>query len=336
MKPNRALVVPTCALACASLMGATQASAGSFRYTKLRLAGENTVSATGVDDKDQVVGSYRDRKGDYHGFVWDKGAFTQVDVGTALIAVNAKGLALGEGTLDFTYDIATGQQQTLEKIYYELRGQGISGRGVVVGGASRSPHPKGQGFIAKANGKHIELLTVPGNMFQTFARGINDAGVVVGDDQPTKGAASGFMYQSGTYTSFNPPGAVMTYPTFITDDGVAGGYYIDASGQQHGFTMTGGVFTTIDPPGATFSSVIGIGPAGEVVGTFAGGSNLYSGFIEQGGTFYSINVPGEAETFIQAVNAKGSLVGNYWVSDNNDVQFGFIARCSADQSPCTQ
>jgi len=151
------------------------------------------------------------------------------------------------------------------------------------------------------------------------------------------GTFSGFLYQSDTYASIDPPHSVDSEVLFTTDDGILGGSYTDKSGQWHGFTMSGGTFKIYTYPEATDSFVVGVGPGAEVVGNWTDSSGAMHGFVNLGGAYYTIDKPGVSVTAITAVSTKGSLVGNFTAGTvRNPKRFAFIARCPAGQSPCTQ
>ena len=60
----------------------------------------------------------------------------------------------------------------------------------------------------------------------------------------------GFVYNNGTFTTLNAPGANLTLPTAINDRGEVAGGYQDSSG-THGFVYENGTFTTLNAPGAS-------------------------------------------------------------------------------------
>lgn len=130
---------------------------------------------------------------------------------------------------------------------------GVNNARQVVGTVSAfTPAPNGQpgtltgeGFVS-SGGTYV-TLNAPGAAL-TDARGINDAGQVVGSYLLTPGSAGprqGFLYSGGAFTTLNRPGAASTFLTGINDGGEVVGYYQDAAGQTHGFTETGGVFSDI-------------------------------------------------------------------------------------------
>jgi hypothetical protein len=329
-------------LASTVMFRVAPAAAGSFQYETLSVTGQKSSYATGINDRDQVAGGFDDASGQSHGFVWDKGAFTQVDGSgatyTELGSINARGLAAGYylpaggSAISFTYDTKTGQQQMLKiNPKYGFYEEGINSSGVMVGFAEGGKNDF-HGFDGKTNGKNVKLLTVPGGTIETLAFGINDSGVVVGSYLDSAAIYHGYMYQAGAYVSFDPPGSTATAAASITDDGIVCGNYTDASGQTHGFTMSGGAFTVYDYPEAASSVVVGVGPGGEVVGNWTDSTNTQHGFVNLGGSYYTIDKPGGSATTIAAVSSKGSLVGYFTEGQER----GFIARCPTGQSPCTQ
>jgi probable HAF family extracellular repeat protein len=81
----------------------------------------------------------------------------------------------------------------------------------------------------------------------TYARGINDAGQIVGLYEDSSGTQHGFLYSGGKYTTIDDPlGTVDTAAFGINDAGQIAGYYQDSSG-QHGFLA----IPVTTPPNAT-------------------------------------------------------------------------------------
>jgi len=343
MQRNRTLGLPAYALVGIIALGVVPAMAGSYNYKTLRISGQQASYAYGINDKDQVAGGFLDSGGLPHGLVWDKGTYTQVDgpgaTNTVLGTVNARGVAAGfyyttdeSDETAFTYDIATGQQQMLKvNPNYHLYASDINVKGAVVGGAVEDENGSSLGFIGKANGGNVRLLTFPGST-GTDAFAINDSGAVVGNYFSPGRTISGYIYQSGTYASIDPPHSTTSQALSINDDGVVGGNYTDKSGQTHGFTMSGGAFTIYDYPEATGSFVVGVGADGEVVGNWTDNANTQHGFVFVSGAYYTIDKPGASATVITAVSTKGSLVGIFTEGQER----GFIARCPTGQRPCTQ
>ena len=95
-------------------------------------------------------------------------------------------------------------------------------------------------------------INYPGAV-DTDISGINNLGMMVGYYIDTAGVNHGFIYQHGTFTSFNDPNAGTakgqgTQGSAINDSGTIVGAYIDAKNNYHGFMDRGGPFTTLDGP----------------------------------------------------------------------------------------
>jgi len=87
----------------------------------------------------------------------------------------------------------------------------------------------------------------------TLRPGISNLGMMVGFYIVTAGVYHGFIYQNGTYASFNDPNAGTkkgqgTQGSGIDDLGTIVGGYIDKTGKWNGFMELGGSYTTLDGP----------------------------------------------------------------------------------------
>jgi probable HAF family extracellular repeat protein len=153
---------------------------------------------------------------------------------------------------------------------------------------------------------------------QTEAAAINAEGDIVGNFGPRQGK-HGFLYHQGTFTNFDVPGALYTFPTGINSAGQIVGTFIDGIG-QHGFLYSGGVFTQIDVPGATNPNLLpgatsanGINAAGQIVGNFDVVTTDHRAsthaFIYDNGVFTIFDFPGAYSTQAFAINSAGDIVG---------------------------
>jgi probable HAF family extracellular repeat protein len=144
--------------------------------------------------------------------------------------------------------------------------------------------------------------------------GINNAGEIVGYwlDSTT---GHGFLLSSGTYTSFDYPGAAFTIASAINSRGDIVGYYSDTSGVYHGFLLSGGTYTSIDEPGATATEANGINDAGEIVGIYCQTSQCaanfsgFQGFFLKAGEFSDVTIPGAKANGPVGINNKGVIIG---------------------------
>ena len=165
-----------------------------------------------------VAGYYTDTSGVYHGFLrGSSGTITILDAPGA-------GTATDEGTEIF--DMNTD--------------------GVMVGGIA-------VGVINGVNTTHSVMLSADGTYtifdppqaVSSFAEGINDNGVIVGEYRDASLVRHGYVRQTdGTFVSFDEPNAAQvattdvnigTDPRHINLSGAIVGFYSDSAGVRHGF-----------------------------------------------------------------------------------------------------
>ena len=207
----------------------------------------------------------------------------------------------GTHGLDFTTIDAPGSEFTV--------GLGVNSSGAIVG------------FFVDNNGQHGFLL-FNGTFTQidfdsdpnrnTTARGINDAGDIVGNYSGVDGRRHAYLLRGGTYTSFDPPGAVGTAALGISlSSGDIVGFFADNNG-QHGFLMNASNLTSstaLNFPGAVNTRATGINDAGDIVGVYFGTSGVNHSFLLSGGRFTSLDVPGAIDTEAWGINDVGQIVG---------------------------
>lgn len=262
-----------------------------------------------INDRGEVTGTYFDQNLSVHGFVERNGAFTTIDVPTAVFppgqsietevrAINDKGEAAGR--------------------YFALGGTGpshgfIDDHGVftfVDVPASIAVIPGGYGFPP-----------------YTQIHGINDTGGVVGTYGDSNHNNHGYLDDNGTFTTidFPDPNATATNPEGINDRGDIVGSYVTLrpETQVHGFIDQGGVLTTIDVPGAASTDIHGINDNGALVGTYTDDNMKSHGFIYDNGSFATIDFPGASGTEAWGINDGGEIAGNYIDSSGNS--HGFVA-----------
>ena len=209
-----------------------------------------TQWATCINDLGQIVGTYSDSSGVYHGYERSGGTFTKLNV---------------------PFSGATGTYP-----------QSINNSGEVVGGWADSGG-NGHGFTLI--GGTYTSFDCPGGT-QTIVDDVNSAGDMVGECYDASGLGIGFLVSGGTYTPIEYPGALETYAAGINDSGVIVGNYCTTSecevsfvGVQN-FLWSGGVFTPIAIlPGEVVTDVIDINNNGVLVGYYQDAAGLVAGFI---------------------------------------------------------
>jgi hypothetical protein len=342
------------AIMVAALCGiATQAAAGTYSYTSLAPAGSIQPAVGGMNDSDQVVGSFQDPT-TYrsHGFLWSNGNFTQIDVGaygTFLTAINASGMAAGyyyANAADarkfkftaMTYDTVKQSHTDVPlSSKYSAAALGINAAGIVIGSVFSGAHEKA--FIGKAHG--AELVSVPHSAYATVGVAISDRdeAVMSGVDQSYNEYS--YVYRGGKFIPLAPPGGVSvdgfgcaSNSGAINGSGVVGGSYGTSTGVA-GFTWHQGHYKSYAYPGQPIQTTVSGVSADDVVAGCYLDSSTYAtkGFVYIAPAYHTILVPGSTTTAIVAINARNSLIGQYTSASASGV---FIAQCPTDQAPCTQ
>jgi uncharacterized membrane protein len=335
----------------ALLLYAAPAAAGSYTYTTLVFPGTSNAIAPiyppgGINDNDQVAGSFVGSDGSEHGFIWSAGSLVQVDYnqgGTTLSAINDSGLATGTSCVNcapsattykgFTYDYTTAAYAGISlNPSRNFSVSAINAAGTIVGGYRAK---KNDGFIAVQNSTPV-LIQVPIKKANfTLATGIDDNGLVVGY-YPAKGDHyTGFTYAGpGDYAFFNPPKSIRILHLQISPAGIINGDFSNKKGLHSAFTYSGGQYKVLNYPGGTQTYAEGVTSSGTVVGTWDDSSNVPHGYVYLGGHYHSINYPGATGTTLFGTNTQGSLLGEYYTTPNQLAYF--IAQCPQGQQPCTQ
>lgn len=209
----------------------------------------------------------------------------------------------------------------------------VNSSGTAVGGAN------GKAFSFPAGGV-IAPITVPGST-AAIAFGINDAGVIVGQD--TVGANTpGFADVNGVFTTIIPtPTATVVNPQGVNNNGDVIGFYSADGTHQHGFLHNINTKQTTlfaDPVtartqagGLVLTQFLGINDKGEAVGYYQTNNGSQFGFLynlaKQTYTFLdepkAAPVNGVQITQITGVSNSGEICGFY--IDAAGVQHGFIA-----------
>jgi hypothetical protein len=195
------------------------------------------------------------------------------------------------------------------------------------------------------DGTSYTALSGPAGSISSAALGISDSGRVVGSfasstviDPDTgtvfEGPSSGFIYQAGTYTTFNVPGAAQTVLRGISPNGrYITGYAIDADGLGVGFVHDTvlATTTTLSRPNSTFTIPQGVDDNGNVVGgdILSGPPTTRPGFTYDPvtGVRTDFNVVGAFRTAIRAITDDGTESG--WFYDAGRVQHGFVGSTSS-------
>jgi probable HAF family extracellular repeat protein len=291
-----------------------------YTVTDLGTLGGSSSTATGINNKGQVVGgSYLAGNAAEDPFIYSGGVMT--DLGTVsgfpfsgAAAINDAGQVVGnlwqaaddQFAVSHAFLYANGVMTDLGTMGYGASAAGgINSSGQVVGWAG-APAVKGHAFLY-SGGVMTELGVPSGNY--TNASGINDSGLVVGQATPPYPGAYLYSLSAGTMTSLGNGDAIAIN---------AGGQIVGQI-NAHAFLYSGGVTSDLGTLGGASSEAQGINTRGQVVGDAytAGGADhafLYTGT----GGLMDLNDllatnPGWTLQSADGINDAGQIVG-YGVS----------------------
>lgn len=281
------------AVPCAMfLFGALVLAEPSFTYTSVDVQGASSTTASGINARGDIVGSYVDTSGQ-HGYLLSDQGVTSIDYPGA-VATQARG---------------------------------INNRGEIVG-THQGPnlHTPGfggdiHGFLLDRDGEFTPV-DYPDHI-NTIAEHITATGVILGcyHDHDTMGSMHGIMVDSRTgFSILDVPASMNNGGT--PDAGVIAGLFTDMMGKSHGYLLSDGTFTPFDFPGSISTAAWDMNPSGDVVGTYADTATKVHGFLLRKGTFVSIDYPGAKVTQAFGINPQGDVVGTY--VDGSGKTHGFL------------
>jgi len=283
-------------LATGSILSATSsAEAAAFTFTQIDVpfVGASDTAIFGINDRGEVVGSYRDAAFQSHGFFRDAmGNFSPVDA----------------PFLDANNTTA-----------YDLNNQGE-----IVGSYNTGAFQNLHGFVLEQGQFHPIDVPFPGSS-NTQAIGINGQSEIVGGY--FGGSEHGFLDSGGVFTSLQFPSAATAEANGINNTAQIVGDFLDTSFNQHGFVLYDGVFQSIDDPsGTNGTAAFDVNDLGQIVGDYFTGAFVAGihGFLLDAGIFNTIDVPfpGSFNTVVRGINNLGDLAGLF--SDAQG-EHGFIA-----------
>lgn len=198
----------------------------------------------GINNGGDTDGFYVDSAGNTHGFTDIHGTFATVDV---------------PGT---TFNQLLGINNNGEEAgYYQY-------------GPSKSPIfvP----YVRMADGS-FDILPIANAQATT----LNDHGLVGGFYNDQAGNSHGFLWQSGSWRTFDVKGAMVTQVLGVNNLGLAVGTYTDSKKVTHGFVYDtrSKSFARIDAPGSTSTVVNGVNRLGWLVGFYTASNGNTIGFM---------------------------------------------------------
>ena len=241
-----------------------------------------------LNDKGAIVGTLV--SGSFTGFLFSQGVFTHFRFPGSLTTrpsdINNHSVIVGSFTLAFNgrshpFMVRNG-------IFTEIKLPGFPNADANAAGINDLDDITG---VVTANGVFqsyllhqgkITLISFPGAVGGTFARSINNAGVIVGffrTGPESTAHVGGFTWKNGVFTTIEVPGSNDTFPSKINDKGVIVGLDFDSQDANRGFALVDGKFFNLvpDPDG---TDVFALNNFNNVLGqTFSTGSvGFFKGF----------------------------------------------------------
>jgi len=268
--------------------------AASYHQISVPNSTQNTV--TGINNLNQIVGTYYDQKGNNHGFIISHGKYTTID--------------FGQGNETWT--------------------TGINDEGVMVGFYQTPPPDVGppHGWIDQ-NGTFTQI-DYP-NAYGTFPQAINKSGEVVGYWFDGGQTYSAFKYVNGVFTALNLPNAVLSFANGVNTNGdISGSYWVSQNGgmAEYGFILhsNGKLDTINDPaPSSAGTLIAGINDKLQAVGSYnIANTSYFSGFGYANGKFLSLNYPNAISTTPADLNNNDIVVGTWYpTGPQQNIPHGF-------------
>jgi probable HAF family extracellular repeat protein len=246
------------------------------------------TTAFGINNAGAIVGNFVAPDGSVHGFLFNRGVFTDVTVPGA--GPSDRG-SLGE----------------------------INDLGVAVGFYTDAGDI-GHMYVRSREGHITPVPDAASDALSTDGTGINNLGTIVGTYVDAAGQTHGFVRRSGTYQTFDHPGALRTRLNGLNDLGQIAGQWTDAQRHVHGFILENGHTQPVDVPSAMNTRATSINNLGIVTGFYDVGDGVFHGFVYADGEYTTIDFPDAISTAAFGINSKSVFVGTY-----DDFSRGFVA-----------
>jgi len=305
---------------------------------------ESNIRIYGINDARTLVGRYVDAKKVNHSFMAApvvpvrRYTVSRIDMPgadhTTPNAINGDGLVVGEW-YNADYSVNKGFVRTPDGRYSVIEPANGYG-GITISGVNSRGDMAGfmesDGYVRR--GTNYTIIQPPG-AGATYARAINDAGVVVGDATGNSGNFN-WRFDGTNTTILSFPGAVDSGFTGINNQGDILGYTVRllvGSGVTNrvnsSWVLRGTNFTEITYPNSTLSALLSISEDGTILGLFrqasTGTRTRY--FLHREGAFTELEFNGEDGWNRYAatdLNRFGQVVGNFRTADG--AYHGFLAQ----------
>lgn len=273
-----------CCAGLAFLSGGLNLARASYIFSSIDVPGAASTVTSGINNVGQIVGFYSNTSGiaqdsgTEQGFLLSGGTFNPINFPGAT-ATEAAGLNDVSQIVGVLNPYLSGESGFLLSggVFSNISAPGITG-GAWVFGINDVGQILGDGWLL--SGGAYSTIQVPGSI-DTFPRGINNAGEIVGGFDDATGGHGFLRSSDGSFTTLDVPGGFGTEALGLNDNGeIVGQYHLN--GNAFGFVYSGGAFTTLHIPGSTATVVpFSVNNSGQLVGLRDG--PLYPGDTEEHG-----------------------------------------------------
>ncbi len=247
--------------------------------------GSSGTSPVDINNRGQIVGSSGTPSGTAHAVLIDGGRIT--DLGTlggewsGAHAVNDLGQVVGwSDTAAFVDHAFLWQDGVMTDLGGSWGWLDINNRGQIV---------TGQDYIWQ-DGVKTKLGTLGAQ--GTYARAINEHGLVVGEYATKSGDEHAFIWQDGTMTDLGTLGGLSGVAYAVNDRGQVVGVSTTKYGDAHAFIWQDGVMKDLGTLGGKHSHAYAVNERGQVVGSSEIKSGDTHAFIWQDGVMKDLGTLG--------------------------------------------
>jgi probable HAF family extracellular repeat protein len=232
----------------------------NYNIMTLSIPGAHVLSPNGINSHGDIVGRYDDSNGRAHGFLYKDGEFTILDLPgaqfTIFTGINNIGQIVGFTDISsFIYSDGSFRPLNVPGNGAAL---GLNDRGQIVGGAGAASFLYNLGKFT--------TFSIPGARVTT-ARGINNAGEIVGDfEPPGTDVTQAFTYDGTKFRIITVPGHSNTGAFGINNRGEIVG---PTDNGLVSFANRGGDFDLFAVPTAQSTIASGVNDRGVIVGEYS-------------------------------------------------------------------
>jgi hypothetical protein len=246
-------------------------------------------------------------------------------------SINNSGEVVGYDGKSGFHRLPDGMFQRLSLYCCATSAVAVNGAGYVAGTFFLNWQRKSRAlYLMDASGKYVHFTfphdSYPHDSVSIEVGGLNNSNQIAGGWTAYGNGVlvqHGFLYDSGTMTQLDAPGAVVTQPRAINDSGEIAGDWTDSAGVTHGFLWSAAQgFKLFDAPQATLTSITAINGSGVVVGYFSDGKADHGFVLDTRGVVTILEAPHASSTIPNGINARGQVTGLY--IGTNFAQKGFL------------